>query len=145
MILDERTEFFDGILIPQSAGTSILGDVVDTGANQRDLGNGEDIFWYVSCDVSGAGGTSAQFNLVTDDNASLSTPAIIASSPVIVLANLTAGRMLYMTTLPIEGVAYERYLGVQAVVAGTFTGLGAVSSGLTLDPKGWKAYKDAVN
>lgn len=145
MIVDERTEFFDALLIPQAAGTTIVGDVIDTGI-ARDLGNGREVWWYVSLDVAAAGGTSAQFNLVTDDNAALATPTIIESTPVIALASLTpAGKMLYMASLPLEGTPYERYIGVQAVVAGTFTGTGAVSSGLTLDPKGWKAYPDAVN
>lgn len=142
MILDERTEFLDAFTIP-AAGTAIVGDVIDTSV-ARDLGMGRDIWWYVSVDVAGAGGTSIQVNLVTDDNAALATPAVIVSSPVVPLASLTAGKMAVMIALPVEGVAYERYLGLQLVTVGVFSA-GAISSGLTLDPKGWKAYPDAVN
>lgn len=143
MILDERTEFLDAFTIP-AAGTAIVGDVIDTGI-ARDLGNGRDIWWYVSADVAGAGGTSIAVNLVTDDNAALATPTVIASSGTIALASMTpAGKMLYMIPLPVEGVPYERYLGIQLVTTGVFSA-GAISSGLTLDPKGWKAYPDAVN
>lgn len=146
MILDERTEFFDSILIPQSAGTALLGDVVDTSV-VRDLGNGQPIYWYVSLDVAGAGGTSAEFRLCTADNAALTTNLTVhQTTGTIALASLTpAGKMLYFGTVPLEGVAYRRYLGVSAVVVGTFTGTGAVSSGLTLDAHGWKAYAEGQN
>lgn len=151
MILDERTEFFDGAAIPTSAGTAALGDVVDlqslggtdTGA-LRDIGNGREIFWYAVVETAGTGGTSLNLQLVSSAASTLTSPNIHAQTGVVVLANLTAGKKLVMISVPLEGSEYLRYLGVQAVAAGTFTG-GTISSGLTLDPVGWKAYAEGAN
>lgn len=151
MILDERTEFVDATAIPGSAGTAAFGDVIDLrslgGAGLgglRDVGNGREIFWYVSVDTAGAGGTSVNLQLVSSDSPSLTSPTVHDQTGVIVLANLTAGKLLAMKSVPLEGPEYKRYLGLQAVTVGTFTG-GALSSGLTLDPKGWKAYPEGDN
>lgn len=145
MILDERTEFADGLDISQAGdGTTVLGDVIDLEV-ARDIGNGREIFWYVSCDEDGAGGTSANFQLTSADNAALTTnPTVHAQTGVITLADIGQGKMLYMATVPLEGPEYKRYLGVRQVVVGTFTA-GQVSTGLTLDPRGWKAYPEGLN
>ncbi len=146
MIVDERLEFFDAALIPQTATTAVLGDVVDLGVTGRDIGNGEPIYWYISLDVAGAGGTSAQFKLQTSAAAALSSPNTHLDTGAIALAQLTpAGKMLFMAALPVEGPAYLRYLGVSCTTVGTFSGTGAVSSGLIKDPKGWKAYAKSVS
>ena len=151
MILDERLEFADAVAIPTSAGTAAIGDVIDLealGANQvggqRDVGNGREIFWYVTVDTAGAGGTSMNLQLVSSASSTLSSPTIHAQTGVVLLADLGAGKTLCMISVPLEGPTYQRYLGLQGVVAGTFTG-GAFSSGLTLDPKGWKAYAEGAN
>lgn len=153
MILDERLEFFDGIAIPTSAGTALLGDVIDQQAlgnaaaglgQARDIGMGRDMWWYANVDVTATGGTSVQLQFVSSAAATLTSPVIHATSTVTVLANLTAGNTFVMIPVPAEGPAYLRYVGIIAVVAGTFV-LGNISSGLMLDPKGWQAYNDAVN
>lgn len=144
MILDKRTEFVSGVAIPAAAGTAVLGDVIDTSI-ARDLGNGEDIYWYVQQIAAGAGGTSAQFQLVSADNAALTTnPVVHDQTGVIPLANLTAGKLLYMNGLPLEGLPYKRYVGLRAVTLGTFSG-GTITSGFTLDKHGWKAYPEGQN
>lgn len=151
MILDERTEFVDGVAIPTSAGTAAIGDVIDLESlggsglgGLRDVGNGREIFWYVSIDEAGAGGTSMNVQLVSSAASNLGTPTIHAQTGVVLLADLTAGKMAAMISVPLEGPAYKRYLGIQTVVAGTFTD-GAFSSGLTFDPKGWKPYAEGDN
>lgn len=144
MILDERTEFFDALLIPQAAGTTVLGDVIDLSV-PRDLGQGIPVFWTVTEDITAAGGTSIQLNLITSATSNMASPTVIASTPVILLAGLTAGKILYQAPLPAEGNLYQRYLGVQGVVAGTFTGTGAISSFLTLDSRSTKHYPQGVN
>lgn len=150
-ILDKRLEFADAVAIPASAGTVAIGDVVDlrglgVGAigGQRDIGNGEDVVWYASVDVAGAGGTSMQLQLVSSAASDLSSPNIHAQSAVVPLASLTAGKMLVQITVPLEDPTYLRYLGIRAVTVGTFSG-GSFSSGLKLDATAWKAYADAVN
>jgi hypothetical protein len=151
-ILDERTEFADAVAIPASAGTVAVGDVIDLRGqgggsalgSLRDIGNGKEVVWYVSVDAAGAGGTSLQVQLVSSAAADLSSPNIHANTPVVALAGLTAGKVIYQITVPLEDPAYLRYLGIRAVTVGTFSG-GSFSSGLKLDATAWKAYADAVN
>lgn len=151
MILDERTEFVDGVAIPGSAGTAAFGDVVDLRSlggsglgGLRDIGNGREIFWYVAVGDAAAGGTSVNVQLVSSDSDTLSAPTIHAQTGVIPLAQLTAGKLAHMQSVPVEGPAYKRYLGLQVVVVGTFTD-GDLTSGLTLDPHGWRAYPEGAN
>lgn len=153
MILDERLEFVDGIAIPTTAGTAAIGDVIDTQAlgaaaagtgGLRDIGQGRDLWWYANIDTAGVGGTSMQLQLVSSAASNLSSPTVHAQSAVVALADLKAGSFPVMTPVPAEGPAYKRYVGIIAVVAGTFSG-GTFSSGLTLDPRGPRSYPDAVN
>lgn len=151
-ILDERTEFADAVAIPAAAGTVLVGDVIDLRGlgggsalgSLRDIGNGEDLVWYVSVDAAATGGTSMQVQLVSSAAAALSAPVVHAMTPVVALAGLTAGKVIYQITVPLEDPAYLRYLGILAVTLGTFTG-GTFSSGLKLDATAWKSYADAVN
>jgi len=46
--------------------------------------------------------------------------------------------------LPLEGDAYERYLGVIQNVGTAALTAGAINAFLTLDPRGYKAYADNV-
>lgn len=142
MILDARSEFADAQDIP-AAGTTAVGDVMDI-STVRDIGAGTDAYWYVSVDEAGAGGTSANIRLVTSDTADLATPTVIAETGVVATASLTLGARLAMKKLPAEGAVYKRYIGIDAVVVGTFTA-GQVSSGLTLDEIAPRSYPDAVN
>lgn len=137
MILDDRLEFFDGVSIP-AAGTALVGDQIDLEV-PRDIGNGEDLYWYVAVEAPAVGGTSIKFELITSAAAAMSAPVVLAESPVIPLASLNANRLPVMLGLPAEGTPYLRYLGVRAVVVGTFTD-GTLSSGFTLDKSGFRAY-----
>lgn len=139
MILDKYGEFINDLAIPAEGNGVLLGDVIDL-TDVRDIGNGQPVYWYVMLTEAAAGGTSLAFHLITADNAAMTTNATaVVQSPVIPVANLGEAGQLVMVALPIEGVAYRRYLGVHGFIVGTFTD-GTLSSGLTLDPRGWKAY-----
>jgi len=56
-----------------------------------------------------------------------------------------AGGLIFMGAIPLEGPAYERYVGILAVTATTTTTAGTVNAFLTLDPGGWTSYADATN
>jgi len=143
MILDERNEFAGGVAIP-AAGTNLVGDVIYLGDVHRDIGNGQPIYWYGTVSPDVAGGTSIQLQLITDDNAAMASPTVVATGAVVPLAQLQENPMVVMASLPLEGVAYEEYLGIRAVVVGTFSA-GTLTSGLTLDPHGWRAYPEGNN
>lgn len=155
MILDERLEFADAGSVAAAAGTTLLGDVIDLGTPNRDIGNGREMWWYISIDTSiitgGAAGT-IQFSLVSDAQAAIATDGsatVHATTAAYVtdddaLNALDAGRAPIMIALPV-GTLYERYLGVLVTIGTTTVTAGAVSTGLTLDPVGWRAYPDGAN
>lgn len=171
MILDERTEFADAVSVAVAASTINVGDVIDTqglakagfvggtGA-ARDLGQGMSRYLVVSVDteiITGGVAGTIQFHLVSDavTTPDLVTRTVHASSPVFVTddaaANdpeLNAGSIAWALQLPLEGVPYERYLGVQATVGTTTITDGAVSAYLTHTPPmthNFNMYPDAVN
>jgi hypothetical protein len=147
MILDERTEFCDATsLNTGAAGSYLIGDVVDLGVAGRDIGQASPLYLVMEVDTTATSGGSAtgQFNLVTDDNSSLSSPTVLFSSRAFPVASMVAGVTLLVAQLPIEGVAYERYIGIQQVTGTAAFTAGKVNAFLTHTPAAWKAY-DAPN
>jgi hypothetical protein len=145
MILDERTEFCDATALNTgAAGSYLIGDVVDLGASTpgRDLGGDMALYLVVSVDTTATSGGAAtgQFNLVTDDNASLTSPTVITSSRAWPVASMTAGTTLMAIQLPQEGTAYERYIGIQQVTGTAAFTAGKVNAFLVDDVARWKAY-----
>lgn len=157
MLLDKRNEFADAVSVVAAASTINLGNVIDSGTVVRDLGTGEPLYLVISVDTSiitgGVAGT-IQFLLVSDSSA---TPAVDGSASVHyaskafvtdddALNDLDAGETAVCIPLPAGGqVPYERYIGVQAVIATTAVTAGAVSAFLTPTPAMYKAYPDATN
>lgn len=142
MILDERTEFCDATALNTgAAGSYLIGDVVDLSV-ARDLGGDMALYLVVTVDTAATSGGAAtgQFNLVTDDNASLTSPTTIVSSRAWPVASMTAGTTLMAVQLPMEGTAYERYIGIQQVTGTAAFTAGKVNAFLTEDVARWKAY-----
>lgn len=147
MILDERTEFADAATPTGAAGTQNVGDVIDLEV-ARDVGSGHPIYLYVLVTVAPTGADTVEFRLVSDSTEVPSTDgseSLHWTSGAVAIADLPVGTV-YMIALPLEGVDYERYLGFQVanVGASSLASL-EVSAGLTLDPRKWEAYADAVN
>lgn len=145
MILDERNEFADATALNTgAAGDYVIGDVIDLGAAGRDIGNGADLNFVVQVDTTATSGGAATLaiSLATDDNASLSSPTKIVTSPAIPVASLVAGATLFRITVPAG--TYERYIGiVQTTGTAAFTA-GKINAFLTADVANWKAYADGI-
>lgn len=142
MILDERTEFCDAVALNTGgAGSYLLGDVIDLG-EAKDLGNSDPLYLVVQVDTTATSGGSATgvISLVTDDNASLSSPAVLVSSKAWAVADITAGTTLMVVQLPMEGTAYERYLGIQQTTGVAAFTAGKINAFITHTPARWKAY-----
>lgn len=157
MILDERTEFCDAALLNTgAAGTYNLGDVIDIGAAARDIGTGADLFLVIQVDTGIAAGSAGtvRFDLVSDaqdpfltngtQSIHYSTPAFVTGTGT-GTTTLRAGVTLAVIALPMEGVAYERYLGIQQVTGTAAITAGRINAFLTPDPSRWRAYADAIN
>ncbi len=155
MILDELLEFADATSVAASAGTALIGDVIDL-QEARDIGNGEPIYLVIQCDTAittgGAAGT-VEFQLVSDAQAAIATDGsatVHFDTGSIVTGDtgsgLTAdGATIAAVALPMEGAAYEQYLGVVCTTGTTTTTAGAINAFLTKDVSKWKAYPDGQN
>lgn len=155
MILDKRTEFADGVALNTGvAGTYLIGSQIDIGA-VRDVGAGSELYFVVTVatgiELASSTGTVA-FKLASDDSASISTTTStvhytspeFATSTTTDTTTLAAGTVLFAVPLPMEGNAYERYLGILQVTGATAISAGAINAFLTTDVQKWKAYADAI-
>lgn len=143
MILDERTEFADDTNAYGTAGTRLnIGPVLDLGGDGLD-GNSEDLFLVIQVGATPFAGGTTQFFLVSDAQ---DPPAVNGTAtehfatPAIAAATLVAGHQVCAVQLP-RGT-YERYLGVQALPAGSNTTAGSINAFLTRTPPAWKAMPD---
>lgn len=142
MLIDERTTFAYGEELAGSAGTAKLGKALDLSV-EANQGEGYPMYLVIGMSVAAAGGTSVAFNLVTADNAALSSnPVTLLSTPAIVTANLGAGALAIVAAIP--KAKYKRYLGITATEVGTFSA-GSVYAFLTQDPPAWRAYPEGNN
>jgi hypothetical protein len=152
-ILDERSEFCDTqALNTGAAGTYNIGDQVDLGVAGRSIGTpGDDLYLVIQVATgitAGSAGT-VQFSLVSDDTATpatngtqsihLQTRAFVTGTGT-GTTTLRPGTVLAVFGLPIEGVVYERYLGIQQVTGAAAITAGAVETYLTPTPPAWKAF-----
>lgn len=147
MILDKRTEFADAVAVNTgAAGTYLVGNQIDLGAAQRDVGNGEPIYLVISAAeaiTAGASGT-LKFALASDAQAAIATDGsatVHIETPVYTVgAGIAAGTVLAAVALPIEGKVYERYLGILQTTGAAAATAGKIDAFLTLDVAKWKAY-----
>lgn len=145
MILDKRNEFCDATALNTGgAGTYLLGDQIDLGT-ARDVGNGQPVYLVITVDTlpTSGGSATAQFSLASDASASIATDgsaSVHFLTKAFAISEMAAGQVLAAIALPMEGVAYERYLGIlQTTGTAAFTG-GKVNAFLTNDVAKWKSY-----
>lgn len=145
MILDKRNEFCDATALNTGgAGTYLVGDQIDLGT-ARDVGNGEPMYLVITVDTlpTSGGSATAQFALASDASASIATDGsatVHLQTKAFAISEMAAGQVLAAIALPMEGVAYERYLGIlQTTGTAAFTG-GKINAFLTHDVAKWKSY-----
>lgn len=128
-----------------NVGTNNLGDVINL-EDVRDIGAGKPIYFHASVATAiaaGAGGT-IRFEIVSADNAALSTNVVVhhATATLDAAAGIAAGTDLIKVALPAEVAngEYGQYLGFREVVGTANTSAGAVDAHLVLDQRAYKAY-----
>lgn len=159
MITDALNTFADGVSVAAAAGTALIGDVIDLGANHRDIGASSYGGMYLVITTGteiitgGAAGTvkfqlasDAQAAIATDGSASVhfDTGTFVTDDSAANSAELNAGGRIACIALPIEGRVYERFLGILAVTATTTTTAGTINAYLTKTPPTWAAYPDSI-
>jgi len=149
MIVDKLAEFGEDFDIAEAAGTLLFTNQIDLGAAGRDIGNGQTVFLVICITESVSTGSSPtiNFRLRSDDTASIhaTTSSAHFETGAIAASALTAGTRLVFALPQGGAVPYERYLGLQAVIATATTTTGKASAFLSLDPANWAAIADASN
>lgn len=153
MIMDDFLEFADATSVVNATGTFLIGDVVDLGLPGRDIGNGDEIYLVINVAtaiIAASAGTirfqlvsDAQPAIAVDGSASVHYDSGTFATNVLASTALPAGRSAVQVALPREGVVYERYLGVIAIIATQAVTGGAIDAFLTQDPSKFKAYPRA--
>jgi hypothetical protein len=147
-ILDERNEFADATALNTgAAGTYLVGDVIDTEV-VRNIANGRPVFLVIKVrtSVTSAGAATVQFKFASDAQAAIATDGTATEhfvSAAIAKATLVAGYKAVHVALPLEGPAYERYLGILQVTGTAALTAGAIDAYLTFGEKTWKALPSA--
>jgi hypothetical protein len=100
-------------------------DSIDLLTANRNVGRSFPMRMHAVVTAALAGGTSIQAQVIESANSNLSSPTVLASGAVVPLASAIAGAEIL--DVPVPGTS-KRYLGVQYVLVGTFTGSGAVSA-----------------
>jgi len=161
-ILDERGEFADNESVAASAGTALIGDVIDLGAAGEDIGNGQPVYLVIRTGsteiITGGSAGTIQFTLASDSAAAIATngtatehvltEAFVTDGTDANDAEMKAGALIYCAPIPVgTGGNYERYLGILATTTTTTTTAGTINAFLTLDPHmaAGKTYPDATN
>lgn len=167
MIMDTLGTFAIDMDVSNAAGVTNFTDIIDLGASGA-IEAGQPIYLVLVCTGGDNGIITAgsagriRFQLVSDATVSinasdpttatshLATPDYITDDAA--LNEVKKGQVFFVGALPPGGIddgtgvhSYERYLGVQSVVATTTTTEGTVSAFLTLDPHGWVSKPDATN
>lgn len=110
-----------------ASGASVLStNTVDlaSGGNPsgqvRDIGEGSDfVYGRFQITTAFSGGTSAEFQVITADDAALTTNVkVLGTTGAIAVANLTAGTRLACQINPVLGSKGQRYLGLRCVNVG---------------------------
>jgi hypothetical protein len=142
MIMDERGEFADNVSVAASAGTALIGDVIDLGSTASDIGNGEPLFLVIQTGATELASDAAAA-IATDGSASahFDTGELVTDDAGANDARLNAGGVIAMVALPLG--TYERYLGILCITATTTTTAGTINAFLTKDPSKWIALPDA--
>jgi len=147
MILDSLLEFADAADGSQSAGTFLATNQIDM-QEARDIGNGQPMYLVIQADeaFASSGSATVQFRLRSDSSAAIhaTTSTSHLDTGAEAFTVWTAGHTKVLA-LPLEGNAYERFLGLQLIIGAATTTGGTYSAFLTLDPTGWKSYPDATN
>lgn len=113
-------------------GTVVSTDSIDLLTANRNVGRSFPLrmFCNITSVAALAAGTSITVQVIQSANANLSSPDVLATGLAVPLASLTAGAELLDTAIP--GTT-KRYLGLQFVLAGTFTGSATVQGGIVAE------------
>ena len=151
VFIDKLTEFADAVAATtvSGSGTTNIGSSVDLGApDPGDPAAGSDLYLHIEVGTAITGsGTATSFQLVSDSGSTIATDGSatvhVKTDDFDVSASaLTAGLRILTVKLP-SGLAYQRYLGVQAVSDAALSA-GTINAYLTPNPQMQRHYPDGA-
>jgi hypothetical protein len=159
MILDERNEFADARSVAGSAGTALIGDVIDRRTiaphlpTDIDADESAPLYLVIQTDTEittgGSAGTirfqlasDAQADIATDGSATIhfDTGPLVTDDAAANSPQLNAGGLIACFRLPPFGRDWERYLGLLRVIGTTTVTAGKINAFLTKNPSNPRAY-----
>jgi len=122
-----------------SGATFTSPNVIDLSQN-RDIGEGQDLYVRFQVTTAFTGGTSAQFQAVVADDAGITTNVtVIGAGKVLANATLVAGYRDAFKLNPNIGSLGRRYFAIQAINVGANTA-GAVYADVGAEVADFKVY-----
>lgn len=138
MLMDNELLFCEDLAVTAAANAT---NVVDLGV-ARDVGVGENLYVMVAVTETmddASDNSTLTVNLVTDDNAALTSPATVTA--LVTIPATTAAGTIYYVRLPVETtVAYQRFLGIAFAPANGDLSAGKFTVGLVKDIQKYKSY-----
>jgi hypothetical protein len=149
MITDKLTTFCNATALNTgAAGTYLIGDVVNL-EDVRDIGQGNPLYLVINVETTATSGSTATatFKLASDAQAAIhvSTSTVHLVTPTFAVADMVAGTNIMRAVIPMEGNAYEQFIGILQVTGTAAFTAGKVDAFLTMDVANWKALPDGVN
>ena len=125
-ILDTTLEFSTAEELT-STGATISENIIDLGATGRTVGNINytPILFTVNTTFTSGGAATLQYELLTSDNADMSSPTVLHTSGVYALADLAQGKL---GTLKFPDAVYQRYISLRWTVGTAAFTAGAISA-----------------
>jgi hypothetical protein len=145
MLMDAENLLSDSQNLAQAAGSYVSTNTIDTGptsspaegiqargAPTRDFGRSRagDLLVQVDQTFTSGGAATLLVDVIMSDNADLSSPTVLNSTPAIALATLVAGYQ-FRVGLPV-GIT-KRYLGLRYTIGTAAMTAGTVTAGIVLD------------
>lgn len=158
MLVDSTTEFASATSVAAAAGTALIGNQIPLSV-ARDIGEGQPIYLVIRPTteiITGGNAGTVQFVLASDATAAIAidgSASVHFTSKAFVTdgtdANdaelkVNAARPIVMVAVPMEGVAYEAFLGILCITATTTTTAGAIDAFLTPYPGKHQVYADGI-
>ena len=134
MYVDSKLLLSDAQVICNAA-TELSESTVNLGA-ARKIWGGKQLYVVIIVDTALVGPTSINFQVVTDTEATLSSPTVQIETGAIATASLTAGRAPIVIPIGSALGTEEQYLGINYVLAGSVASAGAVTAFVAFDAPG---------
>ncbi len=168
MITDGLLTFANDASVAAAAGTALVGDVVDLfalggnpaqvqGTLARDIGQGLPLYVVLKTTteiITGGSAGTIKFQIASDAQAAIAvdgsatihydTGTFVTDDAAANDTAMNAGQVIAIVPLPMQGRAYERYLGVLVTIATTTVTAGAIDAFITMDPTVYRAYADKL-